>query len=138
MVNGDPAIATAVAAAIKNTLQAADVSIIDERFIDGLSPGDSIASMRASALAGGGDVIVMADIIKTGERKLNYAGRTDTQTIANLQVSALLLQERKNLGASWNESLEYVPLNSADKARAAAEPIANELVKRLRELAAAQ
>jgi hypothetical protein len=94
--------------------------------------------MRQAVLAEGGNIMVIAEVLPAGQRQLNYSGRRETLTIASLQVRAVLLEERKNLGAPWTQNLEYVALNASAQSRAAAEPIANELVGRLRELVASQ
>jgi predicted Ser/Thr protein kinase len=138
LVNGDAAVASAVESVLENALQAAGFGVIDERFIDGVSAGADLASLRSSILADGGNIMVVADVVQTGQRALSYAGRSDTQVIANLEVRAVLLEERRNLGAPWTSSLQYVALNAGEQARTSAEPIANELVARLHDLVAAQ
>jgi hypothetical protein len=51
-----------------------------------------------------------------------------------MQVTAMLLADRSNLGAPWQKSLEYTALTASDEGRDAALPIARELVNRLNEL----
>jgi serine/threonine-protein kinase len=137
-VSGDPTIASVVESVFENALSAADFGVIDEQFISGLSSAADLASMRQAVLADGGNIMVIAELLPAGQRELNYSGRREMLMIASLQVRAVLLEERRNLGAPWTQSLEYVALNAPEKARAAAEPIANELVIRLRDLVASQ
>jgi hypothetical protein len=127
-----------VESVFENALSAADFGVIDEQFISGLSSAADLASMRQAVLADGGNIMVIAELLPAGQRELNYSGRREMLMIASLQVRAVLLEERRNLGAPWTQSLEYVALNAPEKARAAAEPIANELVIRLRDLVASQ
>ena len=138
MVFGDPTVAAVVESVFENALSAADFGVIDEQFISGVRPGADLASMGQAVLADGGNIMVIAEVLPAGQRQLNYSGRRETLTIASLQVKAVLLHERRNLGAPWSQNLEYVALNAPEKARAAAEPIANELVIRLRDLVASQ
>jgi hypothetical protein len=138
MVSGDPTVASGVESALENALSEANFGVIDEQFISGVRPGADLASMRQAVLADGGNIMVIAEVLPAGQRQLNYSGRRETLTIASLQVSAVLLDERRNLGAPWVQNFEYVALNAPEKARAAAEPIANELVSRLRDLVASQ
>ena len=83
----------------------------------------------------GADILIIADIQETGQRQLSFYGRTEKQTIANMQVRAMLLSDKRSLGAPWLESLEYVPLKASETAREVAEPIAQELIERLDRLA---
>ena len=138
MVYGDPTVAAVVEAVFENALSAADFGVMDEQFISGIGSGADLASMGQAVLADGGNIMVIAEILPAGQRQLNYSGRRETLTIASLQVRAVLLEERQNLGAPWAQNFEYVALNAPEKGRAAAEPIANELVMRLRELVASQ
>jgi len=138
MVTGDPTIAAVVESVLENALSEANFGVIDEQFVSGVRPGADLASMRKAVLADGGNIMVIAEVLPAGQRQLNYSGRRETLTIASLQVRAILLDERRNLGAPWTQTLEYVALNAPEKARAVAEPIANELVTRLRELVASQ
>ncbi len=138
MVFGDPTVAAVVESVFENALSAADFGVIDEQFISGVRSGADLASMGQAVLADGGNIMVIAEVLPAGQRQLNYSGRRETLTIASLQVKAVLLHERRNLGAPWVQNLEYVALNAPEKARAAAEPIANELVNRLRDLVASQ
>jgi serine/threonine-protein kinase len=138
LANGDPAVSRTVESVLENALQAAGYSVLDEQFIGGLSAGADLASLRSAILADGGNILVLADIVQTGQRSLKYAGRSDTQVIASLEVRAVLLEDRRNLGAPWTQSMQYVALNAGEQARTGTEPIAKELVVRLRELVAAQ
>ncbi|RLA28655.1 MAG: hypothetical protein DRQ63_03010 [Gammaproteobacteria bacterium] len=138
MVSGDPTVASVVESVLENALSEADFGVIDEQFISGVRPGADLASMRQAVLAEGGNIMVIAEVLPAGQRQLNYSGRRETLTIASLQVRAVLLEERQNLGAPWTQNLEYVALNASAQSRAAAEPIANELVRRLHELVASQ
>ena len=138
MVSGDPTVAAVVESVFENALSEAEFGVIDEQFISGAGPGADLASMRQAVLADGGNIMVIAEVLPAGQRQLNYSGRRETLTIASLQVRAVLLDERRNLGAPWAQNFEYVALNAPERARAAAEPIADELVSRLRDLVASQ
>jgi hypothetical protein len=138
LVSGDPTVAAVVESVFENALSEAEFGVIDEQFISGAGPGADLASMRQAVLADGGNIMVIAEVLPAGQRQLNYSGRRETLTIASLQVRAVLLDERRYLGAPWAQNFEYVALNASEKARAAAEPIADELVSRLRDLVASQ
>jgi serine/threonine-protein kinase len=134
IANGDPSISTVVESVLEGALLAADFQVMDESFFNGLRIGGfnaDLVQMGQSVRANGGDVLIFADVRETGTRTLSFYGRSELQILANLQVRALLLREKRNLGAPWLASLEYVPLNASDTAREVAEPIADELVERL-------
>jgi len=134
IASGDPSISTVVESVLEGALLAADFEVMDESFFNDLRIGGfnaDLAQMGQSVRANGGDVLIFADVRETGQRTLSFYGRSELQILANLQVRALLLREKRNLGAPWLASLEYVPLNASDTAREVAEPIADELVERL-------
>jgi len=134
IVNGDPSVSTAVESALEGALGAAQFTVINEQYFDGLRPGIDLASLGRTVQANGGDVLVIADIRFAGSRQLEFYGRTEQQTSATMQVTAMLLADRSNLGAPWQKSLEYTALTASDEGRDAALPIARELVNRLNEL----
>ncbi len=137
IAKGDPAVSTMIESVLENTLSAADFTVMDEQFFEGLGRNRSnlsLADIGRAVHANGADVLVFADIRPAGERKLSFYGRTEYQKTANMRVRAVLLAEKRSLGAPWVNSLEYVPLNAQDQARDAAQPIADELVERLQAL----
>jgi len=134
VVNGDRNVALAFESALEGELTDAQFTIINEQFFEGFRSGASLASLGKMAQENGGDVVVAADIRIAGSRTLEFYGRTEEQTIATLQVTAMLPAERRNLGAPWQESLEYTAINAAEQGRDAAAPIAKDLIDRLKEL----
>jgi serine/threonine-protein kinase len=134
VVNGDRNVALAFESALESELTDAQFTIINEQFFEGFRSGASLASLGKMAQENGGDVLVAADIRIAGSRTLEFYGRTEEQTIATLQVTAMLPTERRNLGTPWQASLEYTVINAAEQARDAAAPIAKDLIGRLREL----
>jgi hypothetical protein len=134
VARGDPSVASIVESVLEGALAEADFPVLDERFFaDGL--GGGLAQVGDAALRNGADVLVYADVRETGTRELRFYGRTEQQRTANVEVRALLLAEKRTLGAPWSRPLEYVPLNATDNAREVAGPIARDLVARLGELA---
>jgi hypothetical protein len=134
VARGDPSVASIVESVLEGALAEADFTVLDERFFaDGLDGG--LAQVGDAALRNGADVLVYADVRETGTRELRFYGRTEQQRTANVEVRALLLAEKRTLGAPWSRPLEYVPLNATDNAREVAGPIARDLVARLGALA---
>lgn len=134
IARGDPAVSTVIESVLENALIAADFTVMDEQFFDGLNLGElniDLARLSSNVLANGADILVYADIRHAGERKLTFYGRTEFQKTASMQIRVLSLADKRSLGAPWVGSLEYVPLNASAQARDAAEPIAQELVTRL-------
>ena len=116
---------------------AADFPVMDEQFFEGLNLSafnPNLASIGRTVLENGGSILVYADIRETGQRELKFYGRSERQTLANLQVQMLSLQDKRNVGAPWMASMEYVPLNATETAREVSEPIAQDLVARLQSL----
>lgn len=134
VVNGDANVATAFESAIESALSDANFTVINEQFFDGFRSNANLASIGKMAQENGGDVVVLADIRIAGSQTLEFYGRSEQQTIATLQVTAMLPAERRNLGAPWQASLEYTAINAAEQARDAATPIAKDLINRLNEL----
>ncbi len=128
---GDPAVAGVVESVIEGALMEAEFPVMDENFFDGFVFSNSLAQLGNTVAAEGADILVYADIRETGERQLRFYGRVERQTMANVEVRALLLSEKRNLGAPWTVPLEYVALNASDNAKEVAAPIAAELVTRL-------
>lgn len=136
IVNGDPAIATAIEAALEGALADAAFSVMNEQYFDGYRPGLRLASLGKFMQENGADVAVIGDVRITGRRDLEFYGRTDQQTTATLQVTAMLPAERRNLGAPWQQDIEYTAINASEQGRDAAAPIARDLIVRLNELKA--
>jgi len=132
---GDPAVAGVVETVIEGALMDADFPVMDENFFDDFVFSNSLAQLGNTVRQEGADILIYADIRETGQRQLSFYGRSERQTIANVVVRAVLLNEKRNLGSPWSEPLEYVPLNASDNAREMAAPIAADLVERLSALA---
>lgn len=130
---GDPAVSTVVESVIERALLNADYPVMDEQFFSGLnvSFNPDLASVGQAVQDNGGDILIIADIQETGTRQLSFYGRTEQQTMANLQVRAMQLSNKRPLGAPWLKSMEYVPLKASETAREVAEPVAQELIERL-------
>lgn len=130
---GDPAVSTVVESVIEGALLNANYPVMDEQFFSGLNLGfnPDLASVGQAVQENGGDILIIADIQETGTRQLSFYGRTEQQTMANLQVRAMQLSNKRPLGAPWLKSLEYVPLKASETAREVAEPVAQELIERL-------
>jgi hypothetical protein len=111
---------------------------MNEQFFDGFRAGADLPSLGRTVQANGGDILVIADIRVTGSRTLEFYGRTEEQTTATMQVTALLLADRRNLGAPWQAPLEFTSISGSDVAREATLPIAKELIGRLNELKRSQ
>ncbi len=137
IARGDPAVSGVVESVLENALLAADFPVMDEQFFDGLNLNafnPSLASIGRTVLDNGGSILVYADIRETGQRELKFYGRSERQTLANLQVQVVSLRDKRNVGAPWMAPMEYVPLNATDTAREVSEPIAQDLVARLQSL----
>ena len=129
---GDAAVAGVVAREVKQALRNASFEVLDEQMIEGLVYAESLAGVARTAQDAGAGVLVYADVVPTGERELLYYGRRDLQSLASLEVRVLDLDSRRNLGPATADKLEYVALTAENKARLAAEPVARNVVNRLR------
>lgn len=136
IVNGDPAVAMAIEAALESALADAAFSVMNEQYFDGYRPGSGMASLGKFLQENGADVAVIGDVRVSGRRDLEFYGRRDQQTTATLQVTAMLPAERRNLGAPWQQDIEYTAINASEQGRDAAAPIARDLIGRLNELKA--
>lgn len=131
---GDPSVARVVESVIEGALMEADFPVMDENFFAGFDFATSLAQLGNTVQQEGADILVYADVQETGQRQLQFYGRRERQTTANVEVRALLLNEKRNLGTPWSMPLEYVPLNASDNAKEVATPIAADLVERLNAL----
>ncbi len=138
IVIGDPAVAMAIEAALEGALADAAFSVMNEQYFDGYQPGVGMASLGKFVQENGADVAVIGDVRITGRRELEFYGRREQQMTAVLQVTAMLPAERRNLGAPWQQNIEYTAINASEQGRDAAAPIARELIGRLNELKASQ
>ncbi len=138
IVNGDPAVAMAIEAALEGALADAAYSVMNEQYFDGYQPGLRLAGLGKFVLDNGADVAVIGDVLITGRRDLEFYGRRDQQLTAILQVTAMLPAERRNLGAPWQQNFEYTAINATEQGRNAAAPIARDLIGRLNELKASK
>ena len=128
-VTGDATVSRAVESVLKNSLYAADFGVLNENLLEGFSPGMSVASLSSIARARGVNLMVIAEIVQTGTRTLEYYGRSDRQSLANLKVEVISLRQGRNIGAPWQSNLEYVALTADQQGRAAAGPIAKKTGK---------
>jgi serine/threonine-protein kinase len=131
VVSGDRALAGAVETSLENQLGEAGYRVLNEQFFDGLPSGGNIAALGRAVSENGGDVVVLVDARVTGSRTLEFYGRAEEQYIASLQVTAMLPAERRNLGAPWQDTIEYTALNATQQGSDAAGPIARDLAGRL-------
>lgn len=138
IVNGDPAVSATIETTLESALAGAKFTVMNEQFFDGYRSGIDVARLADVVVRNRGNIVVLADIRETGTRQLEFYGRQDVQTLATLNVTAMLPVERRNLGAPWQANLQYTGLNAAEQGRNAAEPIARELIERLNELKTSQ
>jgi serine/threonine-protein kinase len=131
VVSGDRTLAGAVETTLENLLDQAGYRVLNEQFFDGLPSGGNMAALGRVVSENGGDVVVLVDARVTGSRTLEFYGRAEEQYIASLQVTAMLPAERRNLGAPWQDTIEYTALNATQQGSDAAGPIARELAGRL-------
>jgi hypothetical protein len=127
---GLPEVTATVEAVLEGALAGADIRLLDEQLFDGMTVTDA-ASLAREARANGADILVIAEVSGTGSRELQFYGRTEHQQSARIIVRATLLAERRTLGAPWQQTLQFVPLNADQETRTATEPIARELVARI-------
>jgi len=138
VVNGDPAVSGAIESTLESALSGAGIAVLNEQFFDGYRSGLDIASLARLATDNESNVVVVADVRSTGTRQLEYFGRQQEQTLATLQVTAILPAEKRNLGAPWQTNLAYTGINADEQGRDAAAVIARDLIVRLDELKASQ
>jgi predicted Ser/Thr protein kinase len=134
--SGDPAVAEPIEQTLERALNRAAFELMDEDLMDGMAYAETLPDIIRAARDAGADILVFADVVPTGERQLQFYGRTDYQYLANLQVRVVSLHERRNVGAILRQNLEYVGLNADEKAREASNPVARDIVSRLRALRA--
>ncbi|NKI36586.1 protein kinase [Wenzhouxiangella sp. XN79A] len=136
IATGDPAVAGPVEQFLEQALNRASFELMDEVLLDGMAYAETLPDMMRAALDAGADILVFADVVPTGERQLQFYGRTDYQYLASLQVRVVALHERRNLGPIVRQKLEYVGLNADEKARDASREVARDVLARLRALRA--
>jgi len=136
VASGDPAVAEPIEQFLEQALDRASFELMDEDLMDGMAYAETLPDIVRAALDAGADILVFADVVPTGERQLQFYGRTDYQYLANLQVRVVSLHERRNLGPIVRQKLEYVGLNADEKARDATRSVARDVVSRLRALRA--
>jgi hypothetical protein len=136
VASGDPAVAEPIEQFLEQALNHASFELMDEDLMDGMAYAETLPDIVRAALDAGADILVFADVVPTGERQLQFYGRTDYQYLANLQVRVVALHERRNVGPIVRQKLEYVGLNADEKARDATRPVARDVVARLQALRA--
>jgi hypothetical protein len=129
-------VAGPVARILKRSLGRASFEVVDEQLLDGLVYAESLAGIARSARDGGIDVLVYADVVPTGERELQFYGRSELQQLATLEVRIVDLHDQRNLGRPVVRDIEYVALTAGREARQIAQPVARNVVNRLRALRA--
>lgn len=130
---GDSAVTPTIKGTLRSALENADFVVLNEQVLDGFKAGASTAEMSRIANANGAAYLVIAEVAQTGTRTLSYYGNTDIQSLASLTVDIVSLSDRRSLGSTLQAPLEYVALNASNQARAAAAPLARQVVVRLGE-----
>ena len=119
---GDGVIVDPMVREIEQALRADGHEIIERGFVSGLSSvtGGSevdLAGLSRVGTAAGARYAVIARAMPAGQRQLNYYGRSDTSYIVQIETVTYDLVERRRLGASDLEQIEYTALSATRLAR---------------------
>jgi eukaryotic-like serine/threonine-protein kinase len=119
---GDAVIVDPMVREIELALRADGYEVLERGFVSGLAgvTGGSevdLAGLSRVATAAGARYAVIARAMPAGQRELNYYGRTDTAYIVQIETVTYDLAERRRLGASDLEQIEYTALSATRLAR---------------------
>lgn len=133
---GDRAITGILAQRVREALRGSNFEVRDEALLEELAYAETLAGMARAARNDGVDVLVIVDLVATGERQLQFYGRSEIQRRARIEARVVDLHRQRNLGAVIRHAVEYVPLTAEREADRAARTLAATVLGRLRALRA--
>ncbi len=119
---GDPVFVDPMVREVEESLRGAGYEIIERGFISGLSrliDGSEVdlAGLSDAATSVGAGYAVVVRAMSAGQRELRYYGRSDTAFIVQTEAVTYDLNNRRRLGASQMDQVEYTALNATRQAR---------------------
>ncbi len=119
---GDPVFVDPMVREVEESLRGAGHEIIERGFVSGLSrliDGSEVdlAGLSDAATRAGAGYAVVVRAMSAGQRELQYYGRYDTAFIVQTEAVTYDLNNRRRLGASQMDQVEYTALNATRQAR---------------------
>ena len=119
---GDPVFVDPMVREIEEDLRAAGHEIIERGYVSGLSrliDGSEVdlAGLSDTATRAGAGYAVIVRAMPAGQRQLEYYGRRDTSFMVQTETVTYNLNNRRRLGGSQLDQVEYTALNATRQAR---------------------
>ncbi|MFC3195011.1 serine/threonine-protein kinase [Marinicella sediminis] len=123
LVFGDPAVANPIEKILESELKRANIKVLNEQFVPGLSQvmsqGIDLAMIKEKLDAYGGQTMIIANVNHVGEQTLEYYGRQSILVNAQLDVDSYDLATGDSIGMGYGSELSYTSLNATDTAQEA-------------------
>ncbi|MDB4915066.1 MAG: serine/threonine protein kinase, partial [Gemmatimonadetes bacterium] len=133
-VTGDAALLGPVASVLTSELEGAGLQATDAATLpateDVLRHGNASASNLIDRLRHEGHaVLVLARVDPTGQRELNYMGRSDTAYSARVTITAYDLATGRPLGSGKNATIEYTSRTADRESEKVIGPLARQVIE---------
>lgn len=102
--------------------------------LHGDRPGGSLADLVPSVAAAGYHLLVGVDVVRLGERELDYFGMQERLFENRLDLRVFLLPTPQPSGAGWSEEIGYTAMTAAVQAEQSFSDVTVELARTLRTL----
>jgi len=125
-VQGDSGLNSAVADVLSSELSSAGLDVVnadDLPATEGMA-GSASAGALIHRLGNSAGILVIARIEATGQRELNYMGRSDTAYGSRVNVTVYDVASGNPIGSRASAPVEYTQLNAQRKAEEAVAPLA--------------
>jgi eukaryotic-like serine/threonine-protein kinase len=119
---GDPVFVDPMVREVEEDLRRSGHEIVERGFVSGLSrliDGSEVdlAGLSEAATRAGAGYAVVVRAMPAGQRELRYYGRHDTSFMVQTEAVTYDLNNRRRLGASQMDQVEYTALNATRQAR---------------------
>ncbi|MEZ5471215.1 MAG: serine/threonine-protein kinase [Marinicella sp.] len=123
LVFGDPAVANPIEKILEAELKKANIKVLNEQFVPGLSQvmshGVDLAAIKEKLDAYGGQTMIIANVNHVGQQTLEYYGRQSLLNNAQLDVDSYDLATGDSIGTGYGAELSYTSLNATENAQEA-------------------
>jgi serine/threonine protein kinase len=135
-VTGDQALVGPVSSVLTSELEAAGVQAIDTQTLpsteDLVRRGDVSAARLIDRLRGEGvAMLLLARVDPTGQRELNYLGRSDTAYSARITLTTYDLSTGRPVGSSRSATIEYTSRTAERESEKVLGPLARSVAQGL-------